>query len=73
MSIGIPELLILMVVFLAVVGTVFWIKMIIDCATREKGPDRLIWIIIIVFTHFIGAAIYYFVQRPKSAGARRIS
>lgn len=71
MSIGIPEILILMVLFLGILGTVFWIKMIIDCATREKDPERLIWIIIIVFTHFIGAAIYYFVQRPKSAGAGR--
>lgn len=73
MSIGIPEILILMIVFLGIVGTVFWIKMIIDCATREKDPDRLIWILIIVFTHFIGATIYYFVQRPKSAGAVRTS
>jgi membrane-associated phospholipid phosphatase len=71
MSLGIPEILILIVVFLGIVGTIFWIKMIIDCATREKDHDRLIWILIIVFTHFIGALIYYFVQRPKSAGAVR--
>jgi hypothetical protein len=73
MNIGIPEILILIVVFLGIVGTIFWIKMIIDCATREKDPERLIWIIVIVFTHFIGALIYYFVQRPKSAGAVRPS
>lgn len=73
MNIGIPEILILLVLFLGILGTVFWIKMIIDCATREKDPERLIWIIVIVFTHFIGAAIYYFVQRPKSAGARLTS
>ncbi len=73
MSIGIPEIIILVVLFLGIVGTVFWIKMIIDCATREKDPDRLIWLLIIIFTHFIGATIYYFVQRPKSAGAVRAS
>lgn len=45
----------------------FWIWMIIDCATREpaEGNERLIWIIIIVFAHWIGALIYYFVRRPK--------
>lgn len=63
-SIGIPELLIIPVLLLGILGTVFWIWMIIDCAIRERDPDRLIWIIIIVFTHFIGAAIYYFVRRP---------
>lgn len=73
MSIGIPEIVFILALLLGIVATVFWIKMIIDCATREKDPDRLIWIIIIVFTHFIGAAIYYFVQRPKSAGAVRTS
>ncbi len=69
MSIGIPEIVFVLAALLMIAGTVFWIRMIIDCATREKDPERLIWIIIIVFTHFIGAAIYYFVQRPKSAGA----
>jgi Phospholipase_D-nuclease N-terminal len=69
MSIGIPEILILAVLFLALVGTVFWIRMIIECATRERDPERLVWIVIIVFTHFIGAAIYYFVRRPARMAA----
>jgi hypothetical protein len=45
----------------------FWIWMIIDCATKEpsEGNDKLVWIVIIVFTHIIGALIYYFVRRPR--------
>jgi len=41
--------------------------MIIDCATKEpsEGNDRLVWVVIVVFTHFIGAAIYFFVRRPQ--------
>jgi hypothetical protein len=45
----------------------FWIWMIIDCATKEpsEGNDKLVWIVIIVFTQIIGALIYYFVRRPQ--------
>lgn len=62
MSVGLPEILFLLVLGL---GTIFWIWMIVECATKERDPDRLVWIIIIVFTHVIGAALYFFVQRPK--------
>lgn len=66
--IGIFELLV-MVPFLliAVLGTVFWIWMLIDCATNEpsEGNDKLVWVLIILLTHVIGAAIYYFVRRPQ--------
>jgi len=52
---------------LALAGTVFWILMIIECATKEpsEGNDKLVWILIIIFTHWIGALIYYFVRRPQ--------
>ena len=48
-------------------GTIFWIWMLIDCATREpdEGNDKLIWVLIILFTHLIGAALYYFFRRPE--------
>ena len=52
---------------LGVLGTVFWIWMLVDCATKEssQGNEKLIWILIILFTHLLGAAIYFFVRRPK--------
>ena len=62
MSVGLPEILLLLVLGL---GTIFWLWMIVECATQERDPDRVVWIIIIVFTHVIGAALYFFVQRPK--------
>ena len=48
-------------------GTILWIWMIVDCATKEpsEGNDKLIWILIIVLTHWIGALIYMLVRRPK--------
>ena len=52
---------------LAVIGTIFWIWMLVDCATKEssQGNDKLIWVLVILFTHWIGAAIYFFVRRPQ--------
>ena len=50
-----------------ILGSVFWIWMLIDCAIKEPsdGDDKLIWILIILFTHLIGALVYFFVRRPK--------
>lgn len=69
---GIGPIEILFVLFwlggllIGLVGTVFWIWMIIDCATKERseGNDKVIWILIILLTHLIGALIYFFARRP---------
>ena len=47
--------------------TVFWIWMLIDCATKEpsQGNEKLIWVLIILLTHWIGALIYLIVRRPE--------
>ncbi len=51
---------------LGLLTTVFWIWMIIDCATHERNStDKIVWIVIIIFTHFIGALIYFFVRHQK--------
>jgi predicted cation transporter len=66
-SLGMAEIFFLLVAVLGIAASVFWVWMIIDCATKEpaEGNDKLVWILIIVFTHWIGAAIYYFVRRPQ--------
>ena len=50
-----------------VLGSIFWLWMIIDCATNEPSAtnDKLIWLLVIIFTHFIGALIYFLVRRPE--------
>ncbi len=47
--------------------TILWIWMIIDCATKEpsEGNDKVIWILIIVLTSWVGALIYLLVRRPE--------
>ena len=50
-----------------IAATVLWIWMLIECLTKEgdEHNNRLIWTLVIVFTHAIGAIIYYFVRRPQ--------
>ena len=57
----------LLVVALVLGASIFWVFEIIECATKEPagGNDKLIWILIIIFTGWIGAFIYYFVRRPR--------
>jgi Phospholipase_D-nuclease N-terminal len=52
---------------LAIASTFFWVFMIIECATKEsnRGNEKVIWILIIIFTHWVGALLYYFVRRPQ--------
>ncbi len=51
---------------LGVLGTVFWIWMLVDCLIKEssEGNDKIIWALVILLTHFLGALIYYIARRP---------
>lgn len=50
--------------FLFYLGVAFWIWMLYDCLVHEpsNGNDKIIWVLVIVFTNIIGALIYYFVR-----------
>ena len=54
-------------VVVGILATIFWIWMIVDCATKEtdQGNEKIVWILVIVFTHWIGALIYFLVRRPE--------
>jgi hypothetical protein len=55
-------------VILALATSVFWIWMVVDCALNPSltGTDKVVWIIVIIFLHFIGALIYYLVGRKRA-------
>lgn len=48
---------------------IFWIWMLVDCVQNEPSEagknDKLIWILVIIFTGWIGALIYLLVRRPQ--------
>ena len=51
--------ILLLFVALVLGATIFWIYMIVECATKESssGNEKLIWILIIIFTHLLGALL----------------
>ena len=62
-----PLLFIGMVFIFGVLGTLFWIWMLVDCATKEpsQGNDKIVWILVIALTHWLGALIYFLIRRPQ--------
>ena len=48
-------------------SVVVWIAILADCAINEpsQGNDKIVWVIIIVFTHILGAVLYLMVRRPQ--------
>ncbi len=67
MELAIFPILFLVPLVVVLVATVFWIWMLIDCLTKEpsEGNDKLIWTLVIIFTHGVGALIYLLVRRPE--------
>jgi hypothetical protein len=53
---------------IAILGTIFWIFMIVDVAQRKfrNESDKVLWILIVVLAGLIGAIIYYFVVKRKN-------
>jgi len=79
--IAIGPFAILPLAILAVIATVFWIWMLIDCLARDyrefgtlissdKSADKLLWILLILFLPIIGAIAYHISvrRRPVSEG-----
>ena len=71
---GFAELLVLLPLLglgllmgLALLAIGFWIWMLVECATKESsvGNDKLIWVLIIILTHLLGALLYCFIRRPR--------
>jgi len=47
--------------------TVIWIWVLIDCIKNEstEGNERIVWVVVIAVTHWIGALIYLIARRPQ--------
>ena len=59
------ELIILIILGIIAGGTIFWIWMLIDCAINKGISDsqKVIWLLVIFFTHLLGALLYFFLGR----------
>ena len=57
--------------FFALAAFGFWIWMLIHAVTNKGLGDgeKIAWVLVIFFLHFIGALIYFFIGRPKGTAA----
>ncbi len=64
MLFGIVILVFLFVGIIVLLLNAFWIWMLIACALnkRLKETPKILWILLIVFTHLIGALVYFFAE-----------
>ena len=46
---------------------IFWIWMLIDAIQNKALADgeKIGWVLAIIFFHFIGSTLYFFIGRPK--------
>ena len=56
---------------IAILATIFWIWVLVDCLTKEpsEGNDKVAWVLFILLVPLLGAIIYYFVRRPERVKA----
>lgn len=59
------ELLALCIIALIIGGTVLWIWMLVDCVMNKRISDsqKTVWILVMIFTHLLGALLYLFLGR----------
>jgi len=55
----------------AIAATLFWLWALVDCLQRdfEEPSQKVLWVLVIVFVHFVGALLYVFMGRAQ--GVRR--
>ena len=48
-------------------GTIVWILALISCIKNESATDntKIVWVLVILFTHFLGGLIYLLIRRPQ--------
>jgi len=52
-----------------IIGLLFWIWMIYECATRERNStEKVLWLLLVVLAPVLGSLIYFLVRVVKIRG-----
>jgi hypothetical protein len=56
----------ILIILLFALPSIFWIWMLIDCILSSLPQfDKLVWLLVIFFTHIIGAILYFLLARNR--------
>ena len=57
----------LLAILLGIGGFVVWIAALVSCLKNESltGNTKIVWALVIIFTHFVGGLVYFLVRRPE--------
>ena len=67
LAFGFGSLADLFILALVLLPSIFWLVELID-VVRRRFPDptvKIVWVLVVIFTHFVGALVYYFVGRRQ--------
>ncbi len=58
---------------ISIFAFVFWIVMLLDCVKKKFKEDieKIVWVLVIIFTGIIGALIYYFVVKKNIVSSKK--
>jgi hypothetical protein len=66
MGIGLPELIVLFVLFVPI-----WLIAFVDILRNDfKGNNKLIWLLAVIFVPFLGPICYFFIGRKQKTGSK---
>lgn len=56
----------LLAILFIIVSSVFWIVELVDACRRtfENDTVKVVWIVVLCLSHFIGAIVYYIIGKP---------
>ena len=59
--------LVLLFILLGLLAFIFWLWMLVECASKEPshGNEKIIWMLVIIFLNGLGATLYFFIRRPQ--------
>lgn len=65
---GFGLLFVLFLIALGVLAFIFWILMLVNAITNSRlgGTEKIVWVLVIIFLHFLGALIYFLVGRKQT-------
>jgi Phospholipase_D-nuclease N-terminal len=52
---------------LILAASIFWAWMLVDVLTNRRlyGTDKLVWVVMVIFLSYLGAALYFMIGREQ--------